>query len=482
MKKKNYNLLSLSFLMFVFTIVPNLAFSQGVLIQESTKDKTEKADPSAMLEVRSTDKGLLIPSMTSVQREAILSPANGLMVFDTDEACFYYYDATKEGKAGWVKTVSGDANIGSGTAGKVAYFQDATTISAHSSVELSNLAEEPIFVVKNSEGQTVFAVYEKGVRIYVDSDTVSTGKTARGGFAVGGFTTGKADMDFLKVTPDSVRIYVSDDPLKTARGGFAVGGFTTAKGSTEYLRVTPDSVRVFIDDNPAKTARGGFAVGGFTTTKSSQEFLRITPDSARIYLNDSPSKTARGGFAVGGFTTGKDKSNAINFMFLTPENYFIGHESGDKTVPGLGNSGLYNTFFGYMSGKENIYGHSNVFIGNKSGFNNLGEELNEDLGSKNVFLGFESGYSNTLGADNVMLGYQAGFSNTTAGNNICIGSGTGFRNENNSDNIFIGLNAGHNHTGGAVPNEANNNIYIGLEAGLGQFDGALGSMGLNNIY
>ncbi|MFO8067491.1 MAG: tail fiber domain-containing protein [Bacteroidales bacterium] len=290
---------SIKLLRIVILIVNVLVFSpvvlsQGVLIQESTKDKGEKVDPSAVLEVRSTEKGLLIPSMTSLQREAIVSPANGLMVFDTDKACFYYYDATKEGKAAWVKTVSGDANIGPGTAGKVAYFQDATTISAHSSVELSNSAEEPIFVVKNSEGQTVFAVYEKGVRIYVDSDTVSTGKTARGGFAVGGFTTGKADLDFLKVTPDSVRIFINADSTKTARGGFAVGGFTTTKGFQELLRVTQDSTRIYIDDSPGKTARGGFAVGGFTAAKKgavneffnvetvADEQMIITPSEPRV--------------------------------------------------------------------------------------------------------------------------------------------------------------------------------------------------------
>jgi len=36
----------------------------------------------------------------------------------------------------------------------------------------------------------------------------------------------------------------------------------------------------------------------------------------------------KGGFAVGGFNSGKGYEDAISFMDLTPENYFIGHESG----------------------------------------------------------------------------------------------------------------------------------------------------------
>ena len=37
---------------------------------------------SAILDIKSTTKGLLAPRMTSLQRTAIVSPANGLLVFD----------------------------------------------------------------------------------------------------------------------------------------------------------------------------------------------------------------------------------------------------------------------------------------------------------------------------------------------------------------------------------------------------------------
>ena len=53
------------------------------------------ADASAMLDVSSTNKGLLTPRMTTAQREAIVSPAEGLSVFDTDEGTFWYYANTQ---------------------------------------------------------------------------------------------------------------------------------------------------------------------------------------------------------------------------------------------------------------------------------------------------------------------------------------------------------------------------------------------------
>ncbi len=49
-------------------------------------------DESAQLEIQSTDKGILIPRMTAVQRTAISTPAEGLMVYvtDTDPGLYIY--------------------------------------------------------------------------------------------------------------------------------------------------------------------------------------------------------------------------------------------------------------------------------------------------------------------------------------------------------------------------------------------------------
>ncbi len=52
------------------------------------------AHNSAMLDVKSTSKGVLIPRMTTAQRIAIVSPATGLQVYDSDLNLLYYYNGS----------------------------------------------------------------------------------------------------------------------------------------------------------------------------------------------------------------------------------------------------------------------------------------------------------------------------------------------------------------------------------------------------
>jgi hypothetical protein len=52
--------------------------------QVAITDDNSAPDPSAMLEVKSTTKGLLAPQMTFAQRSAIVNPATGLMVICTN--------------------------------------------------------------------------------------------------------------------------------------------------------------------------------------------------------------------------------------------------------------------------------------------------------------------------------------------------------------------------------------------------------------
>lgn len=75
---------------FLLSFLPFLSYCQNVGIN---KDGSAP-DPSAMLDVSSTNQGMLVPRMTSAQRNIIASPAKGLLVFDTDNNSFWFFNGT----------------------------------------------------------------------------------------------------------------------------------------------------------------------------------------------------------------------------------------------------------------------------------------------------------------------------------------------------------------------------------------------------
>ena len=84
MKKRN-----LFLLLSVCLLFSNLSvFSQGVGIGTTTPD------PSAKLEIKSNTQGTLVTRMTTTQRNAIVNPANGLLIFNTTTNCFNVFMST----------------------------------------------------------------------------------------------------------------------------------------------------------------------------------------------------------------------------------------------------------------------------------------------------------------------------------------------------------------------------------------------------
>lgn len=53
---------------------------------------TINPDPSSILDLNSATQGILTPRMTTIQKTSITSPADGLLVYDTDLKSFYYYN------------------------------------------------------------------------------------------------------------------------------------------------------------------------------------------------------------------------------------------------------------------------------------------------------------------------------------------------------------------------------------------------------
>ncbi|HKK60862.1 MAG TPA: hypothetical protein VJ937_15380 [Salinivirga sp.] len=465
-------------ILFLFLVLlAKFSLSQNITLSD---DESYEAHSSAMVDIYSKTKGLLVPRVTNTEMNSIATPANGLIVYNSSFNNYYYWDgadwkivAVSEyfQSNGDTVFITGDGKrFGIGTRspmGRLTVMGDSTATS-----------DEPLFEVKNSQGEIIFAVYENEVQVNFKEDS---SKALKGGFAVGGLTSGKSEpTEYLRITPDSVRIYIDDSSTKAQKGGFAVGGLTSGKANhNKYFLLNQDSTRIY-HKTGLKAQKGGFAVGGLTGGKSIPEnYLTVERDSTRIYVNEN-AKAQKGGFAVGGLTGGK---GGAQFLNLTKDNYLIGHRAGDSITSGyknfyagyeagMGNKdGFYNVAIGYQAGRlnnsasnvfigtyaglNNVDGWSNVFIGNRSGFNNKGLASG---GYRNVFIGREAGYENVEGLDNIYVGAFAGSGISDGSDNVMIGTTSGSHGATGSQNVYLGNRAGY-------ANEGSNNVFLGDNAG-----------------
>ncbi len=336
----------------------------------------------------------------------------------------------------------------------------------------------PLFEIKNDAGQTVFAVYPGGVHIFVDDTPL---KGAGGGFTVGRLSTGKAGVgDILTVSPNNVNIIIDDGTAgKAAGGGFAVGRLSTGKAAGDavnFLRVTPDSTRIYTSETSDK----GFAVGKLNAKISgAEDFMRLNKSNYFIGHNSGNRATGLYNLFLGyesGFSNTTGESNTFigyragysNTDGIT--NVFIGKEAGYI------NSGSdYNTYIGYQAG-YNATSNYNTAVGYQAGYS-------QTTWQAGTFLGFEAG-KHTTGRQNVFLGSTAGRAFTTGGDNVCIGAGAGGSNDSpfieatGTKNVFIGYYTGyksaaashnvilgHQDPFGETYITGSNNVYLGENAG-----------------
>ena len=63
-------------------------------------------DSTAMLDVQSTSKGILVPRLSTIQRQGISNPAEGLLVFETGLMSFVFFQGGL-----WVELVNAASGL-----------------------------------------------------------------------------------------------------------------------------------------------------------------------------------------------------------------------------------------------------------------------------------------------------------------------------------------------------------------------------------
>ena len=119
-----------NFLFYFLIVFSSVSFSQNVAINATGAAPVA----SAMLDITSTTRGLLIPRMSSVDRGFIASPATGLQVYDTTTGTFWWFNGviwveqlgTNNGWALAGNTLAGTEKLGSLNAQPVRFFSNNT--------------------------------------------------------------------------------------------------------------------------------------------------------------------------------------------------------------------------------------------------------------------------------------------------------------------------------------------------------------------
>jgi hypothetical protein len=427
-------------------------------------ESSHSADPSAVLDVYSTTKGVLVPRLSSSNIALISNPAEGLLVYNTDVNSFYFYDGTM-----WIDLSSSGSSIWSLNSGNGAVYlnESYSMVGIGTDDPMSRLSvmagtganpDDALFEIKDEHGEPIFRVTSEGVRVFIKDFN----KGVSGGFAVGKYGAAKdvPDTAYLIITPDSTRVY-AEETEKGVAGGFAVGKYGAAKGTAEnFLYLTENNYLIGHRAGDSLTTGLynlflGYEAGISDMTGGSNIFLGYQSGysnksgDANIFIgNEAGTSNVDGSFnTFMGDMAGQSISSGLY-------NTFIGSQSGQ-----MANAGSYNVFLGHNAGRDHNLGDENVYIGFESGYGFTVAEDNN--GARNVYIGYQCGYYNTTGNDNVYIGNESGFENTTGFQNVYIGSGAGKDNTEGMTNVAIGRLAGSNNISG------DGNVFLGVASGVG---------------
>ena len=173
----------------IFTLAIMLTVG-SLFAQVAVNTDGSEPDASAMLDVQSTEKGMLVPRMTEAERDAISDPANGLLIFCTDDNNFYMNKGTA-GTLDWQVMSSQWVNDGSNiyyTTGNVGIGESDPIAKVHvNGVVAAKYGSQasPAYQFGDANEQTGLASPEYRTIVFINNDSESARFEADGRMGIG---------------------------------------------------------------------------------------------------------------------------------------------------------------------------------------------------------------------------------------------------------------------------------------------------------
>jgi len=496
---------------FTFTLISALLITNYMHAQTNLFPTTGSAgigtitpSASSLLDMSSTTQGLLAPRMTKTQRDAILSPAVGLLIYQTNStAGFYYYDG-----AGWKAVTSKGASTGlnnlTTTSINAALLPNANnTLDLGSSI--LNWNEIYVNSIKFMDGTTQSTAsagggttYTAGTGINVTGTTItntSPDQTVVLTSGTGISATGSyPNFNIANTAPDQT-VALTQGGATTITGTYPNFTISSTDNNTTYTGGTGINVAGTVINNTSPDQTVALTQGGATTiTGTYPNFTISSTDNNTTYIpgtgigiigttisNTSPDQTVSltgGGitgitgtypnFTISSTETDPQVSSSVTnkipkwngsaltdgIIFDDGTNVGIGNTAPTAKLDVTGDAKINGITVGRGGGgvSTNTANGSSALSSNTTGFENTANGSNalfsNTIGFYNTANGRSALYSNTTGNSNTANGITALYSNTTGYYNTANGYQALFSNTTGFSNTANGRSALYSNTTG----------------------------------
>lgn len=496
----------------------------------------------ALLDLTSTDKGILIPRLTSAQRIAMFPVADltaaGMMIYQTDLVNgFYYYDGNNwafigNSTSGWSTVGNSGTNAATNFIGtidnndlsmktfnaEVVHLTTSKKVGIGTSTPGLSYAYAKLEIADEDGSNSDLMIHTAGASsaypqliFHKQNGTLASPTVISNGDWTG--TIVGRGYDGNNFNNASAIVFGVDSAVAPnfLRGNILFQ--TTGGSSIEKMRIDRNGNVGIGTTAPQHKLTFGNALGsriclwqGATTNYG----IGVQPSTFQLYTatvtddfvfgygtstSFSENVRIKGNGNVGvGLPVPLQKLDVNGNINLTlfSNNYRI----KNNPVLSISNGGFRNILVGTNAG-AGMGSSDNSFVGDSAGFLSVNS-------SANCFMGSKAGYNNTAGGDNIFIGVKSGFSSLMSFANIFVGTNAGYTCGNAThESIFIGYNAGKTITSstentfvgyqsGSLGATGNYNSFFGAETGynttgsynlfLGSESGVTNTSGNNNVF
>ncbi len=311
-------------LLFMLSILP---FHQMVSAQSVAINSTgATAVASAMLDITSTTKGMLIPRMTSAQRTAVASPAKGLLIYDNTTSSLWSYNGT-----GWFEVYSSNS----------AWGMSGNSIAASNYIGSTN-AQPVRFVSNNLERMrldpTTGSVYVGATFSPYAGSLLSATSSSVNTFPVDGFSYHHGAGVWGEVMPFNTTTF-------SATSGYYGGSGTGAGVMGNYNGTGTSNTRSGVIGYVTNAVTGGAGVQGYSSIPTGNQHMGVLG-----WYNSATFGMGVYGIAWGGGIVGGDLDIGV-VGWRANNSYYSGYYNGHHVI----SNGTKSASVGTQWGNQLLY-------------------------------------------------------------------------------------------------------------------------------